>query len=292
MTPEGKLCSEFGKQFQALTGRIGEAEEAIERFISSGKPSDIEKARELFSSLEKAREKMMREYREKAIEILQEWHEDVVTSAIKENVEDKIEFDKDGRVVFVEDLSIPNLGYAYLPCLIKKVKGDFTTGRSPTKIDYLEEVEGNFTSCCWADSFSAKRLKRVSGEFGSFASLDVNLPSLEWIGRGINIPGAPSVKAESLKKVEGDLYLHQVTSAEFPQLEEVKKCIFIEGTANDFDFRKAFPKLKRVGKAIYYTFRTTAVTLTFYVSYEEIKQQILDLIEKGEITDLDDKDTC
>jgi hypothetical protein len=202
---EGQFCGEFGKQFQALTGRIDEVEEAIEAFISSGKPSDIEKARELFSSFKEEREEMMRQYREKAKSLLNEWFQKNTSRILKQQkkFDSQIRFDQDGRVVFDGDLAVNNL-YSYFPSLIKKVKGSLWLSRIEN-IDYLEEIEGRLEIYALG-SFLAKRLRRVKGSLYFDRAQEINLPSLESTG-GTQAEQTTSFTAEKLRKVRGDLKL-------------------------------------------------------------------------------------
>jgi hypothetical protein len=235
------FCHQFKADFEKLTQTLPALETLFQDFISTGTVENLQKLRESLSQATQAREQLVKEYQQKARELLREWY----PKPDVDDFMDKISFEDSGRVVIEGDLNLRYRSLDYFPSLIRIVTGALDLrSNNFTQIDYLEEVEGSLSVFKVLDLSSMKSLRKVGGYLDILGTSLTALDALEKVGRSLNAPNLKTLSSmRSLRKVGKWLAINGTSISSLPSLEEV------EGYLDVYNLQKplsSMEKLKRI----------------------------------------------
>jgi hypothetical protein len=292
-----KLRAGFEKLSQKLPV-LPALETLLQDFISTGTIENFQKLREPLSQLTQAREQIMKDYQEKARQILREWHPG--SEEEKDDFIGKISFEDSGRVVIEGDLDLRDQSLDYFSSLVKTVEGDLDlTGNKFVQIDYLEEVGRWLSAENLNDLSSMRSLRKVGGALIIQGTRLTSLDSLEYVQDSIHASNVQSLASmKNLRLVGGSLYINNTSLSSLDNLEEVggilyaanlqnltsarslktiNYSLFLTNTQID-DFLRAFPSLHKIGKD------RDGVSIYLSIGQEDLKQQIEELKEEGKLS--------
>ena len=208
-------CQQFKNQITKWEKELEQARVLLVQYLENGEEEKVgevrEKIKEIFDDQNKFLEKS--EYKNKIIEILKIWY----PKTDKGKFVEKIKFDKYGRVIIDNDVSLYDCSISFFPDIIKKIKGNLSIEQAHIKtLNNLEEIEGYFLPM--GSMFElALRLRVINGinlENVAFKNFQKAFPRLKKIGeyRGFSIYGNHQFKQEleqlqkdGLLKIDGEI---------------------------------------------------------------------------------------
>lgn len=301
-------CQRFQNSLTDLEAFVDELQPLLESFAATTDPSLIQIVKEKLDSYRSPQD-FIKEYQEKTRDILMKYFATI--SPFPDPLMKHVIFEPSGRVVYNTNLPVDFMGkrtipvVTYFPSVIRRAEGFLQLkGTKITNLDWLEEVTQDMDMEGLSTLQSAARLRKV----GRLSIRRTNISHLDSLEEAVKIDavGLESlVSVKSLRRTKWYLDLRGTGIKTLESLEEVGTEMYVGGyfdsTSNSIrtssfvsapklisiggglilsyadisDFRQAFPLLKNIG--------IHGKGVSFSTSSGELKKQIEDLKEKGEL---------
>jgi hypothetical protein len=247
-------CNYLKKRFEKLDV-YSEVDEIFHGLMTDGSLNNLQRLKQLLH----ARRDVFREYKHIVKKLLvDQYFEDP-------SLNESIQFEKSGRVVFQGNIDLSILQKTYFPSLIRKVTGTLDlTGSQISHLDFIE-VAGSL----WATGSSLKSLQRLQHVNG-YMHLDLtdieSLPLLKYIGGDLQAQKSELSSAPQLERVMGNVYLRKSKIHSLPRLRYVGGSFHGQ---NSWKLEK-IPALERVMGSFSVPFRIKELNALTYVGEDFI----------------------